>query len=52
MKIRELLEGLDANQKRAGQAGPNFKPRSIKVLGKKSTKHPFNGKLVGGDEEQ
>ena len=41
-------EGLDANQRRAGQAGPDFVPRDIRVLGKQPVQHPFKGKLVGG----
>ena len=54
MRISEIIreatspaEGLDANQRRAGQAGPDFVPKKIRVLGKKSTQHPFKGKLVG-----
>lgn len=41
-------ENLDKQQKKAGQVSGNEKAKSIgPVLGNKSKKHPFNGKLVG-----
>jgi len=45
-------EGLDDDQERAGQLGPKVKAKNISpVITNEPKKHPFKGKLVGGDEE-
>lgn len=48
MRLHELTEGLDGNQRRAGQVGAEEKASSVSpVLGKKDKQHPFKGRLVG-----
>ena len=53
MRLHELNEGLDANQKRVGQVGgeESAKPTGP-VLGAKQKQHPFKGRLVGEESEQ
>jgi hypothetical protein len=46
--VDEILEGLDADQKRVGQVGGKEKAKKIgTVLGTAPKKHPFNKRLVG-----
>jgi hypothetical protein len=46
----ETYEGLNAQQKAAGQLGPTEKAKNISpVLGSPQHKHPFDGKLVGNE---
>jgi hypothetical protein len=48
MRLHELTEGLDGNQRRVGQVGAEEKASSVSpVLGKKDKQHPFKGRLVG-----
>lgn len=50
MRLHELNEGLDANQKRAGQVAGEESAKSVgPVLGNKQKQHPFKGRLVGED---
>lgn len=53
MKIHDIIEGLDSNQRRVGQVGGEESAKSIgQVLGKKPKQHPFKGRLVGETHEQ
>lgn len=46
----DLFDALSANQRRAGQMGPDFRPQSIRVLGTPTDPANSNaGKLVGED---
>ena len=46
--VDEILEGLDADQKRVGQVGGKEKAKKISpVLTTNPKKHPFNKRLVG-----
>jgi len=48
ISIKEILEGLDDDQKRVGQVGGKEKAKKIgTVLGTAPKKHPFNKRLVG-----
>ncbi len=48
MRLHELNEGLDANQKRVGQVAGEESAKDIgPVLGKEQKQHPFKGRLVG-----
>lgn len=50
MRLHELNEGLDANQKRAGQVAGEESAKAVgPVLGNKQKQHPFKGRLVGED---
>ena len=50
MRLHELNEGLDANQKRVGQVAGEESAKDIgPVLGKEPKQHPFKGRLVGED---
>ncbi len=50
MRLHELNEGLDANQKRVGQVAGEESAKDIgPVLGKEQKQHPFKGRLVGED---
>ena len=49
-KPEDTHEGLNAQQKAAGQLGPTEKAKNISpVLGSPQHKHPFDGKLVGNE---
>lgn len=51
MKIRNLIEGLNAQQRSVPQLPAQAKPKHISVLGAKTDpKHPFAGYMVGADE--
>ena len=51
MKIKNLLEGLNAQQRSVPQLPAQAQARHISVLGaKKDPKHPFSGYMVGADE--
>lgn len=53
MRLYELLESLDKDQKRVGQVGGEKKARKIgPVLGKAPKKHPYDGRLVGEETVQ
>ena len=53
MRLYELNEGLDANQKRVGQVGGEESAKPVgPVLGAKQKQHPFKGRLVGEESEQ
>lgn len=54
MRLYELLESLDKNQKRAGQVAGEERAKEISpVLGKEPKQHPLKGRLVGeGTEDQ
>jgi hypothetical protein len=50
MRLHELNEGLDADQKRVGQVAGEESAKDISpVLGKEQKQHPFKGRLVGED---
>ena len=52
MRLHEITEGLDGNQRRVGQVGAEEKASSVSpVLGKKDKQHPFKGRLVGEQGE-
>lgn len=51
MKIKNLLEGLNAQQRSVPQLPAMAKAKHISVLGaKEDPKHPFAGYMVGADE--
>ena len=51
MKIKHLLEGLNAQQRSVPQLPAQARARKISVLGAKTDpKHPFAGYMVGADE--
>jgi outer membrane lipoprotein SlyB len=51
MKIKNLLEGLNAQQRSVPQLPAQARARHISVLGAKTDpKHPFAGYMVGADE--
>lgn len=53
MRLYELLESLDKDQKRVGQVAGEEKAKNIStVLGKAPKKHPYNNRLVGEDTVQ
>ncbi len=53
MKIRDLEEGLDKNQRRVGQVGGEESAKSTgPILGADSKQHPFKGRLVGEDSNE
>lgn len=53
MRLYELLESLDKDQKRAGQVAGEEKARKIgPVLGKAPKQHPYKGRLVGENVEE
>ena len=48
-----VKHGLNKQQKAVGQVGPEFKPKTTKVLtAPTDPKNPFAGKLVGGSESR
>lgn len=48
MRLSEIVEGLDSNQRRVGQVGAEEKANKVSpVLGHKDKQHPFKGRLVG-----
>jgi hypothetical protein len=51
MRLYELLESLDKDQKRVGQVAGEEKAKKIgPVLGKEPKQHPFKGRLVGENQ--
>lgn len=53
MRLHEITEGLDSNQRRVGQVGAEEQASTVSpVLGKKDKQHPFKGRLVGEDTVQ
>jgi hypothetical protein len=53
MRLYELLESLDKDQKRVGQVAGEEKAKNIStVLGKAPKKHPYNNRLVGEEVEE
>ena len=51
MKIKNLVEGLNAQQRSVPQLPAQAQARKIKVLGAKTDpQHPFAGYMVGADE--
>lgn len=53
MRLYELLEAIDKNQRKAGQVAGEEKARKIgPVLGKPPKKHPYDGQLVGEETVQ
>jgi len=52
MRLYELLESLDKDQKSVGQVAGEEKARKIgPVLGKAPKQHPYKGRLVGEEVE-
>lgn len=48
MRLYEILEGLDKDQRRVGQVGAKERAKKISpVLGNEPKKHPYNNRLVG-----
>ena len=51
MRLSEITEGLDSNQRRAGQVGAEERASKVSpVLGKEDKQHPYKGRLVGENE--
>lgn len=48
MRLHEITEGLDSNQRRVGQVGAEERANKVSpVLGSKDKQHPYKGRLVG-----
>lgn len=53
MRIRDLEESLDKNQRQVGQVGGEESAKSTgPILGADSKQHPFKGRLVGEDSNE
>lgn len=53
MRLYELLEAIDKDQRKAGQVAGEEKARKIgPVLGKEPKQHPYKGRLVGENVEE
>lgn len=53
MRLHEITEGLDSNQRRVGQVSAEEKANKVSpVLSHKDKQHPFKGRLVGEESEQ
>lgn len=53
MRLYELLEAIDKDQKRVGQVAGEEKARKIgTVLGTAPKQHPYKGRLVGEETVQ
>lgn len=51
MRLHEITEGLDSNQRRVGQVGAEERANKVSpVLGSKDKQHPYKGRLVGENE--